>query len=70
MEKYQTEYNRYAEEKTALFSIAGVKEEEAFLEKAALEKERDTYKERLSTIDVQLEIAHISKEQIPLYKKS
>ncbi|UTI44383.1 AAA family ATPase [Niallia sp. RD1] len=69
MEKYQTEYNRYAEEKTALLSIAGVKEEEAFLEKAALEKERDTYKERLSTIDVQLEIAHISKEQIPLYKK-
>lgn len=69
IDRYQTEYSRYLEEKAALFSIAGLEEEEAFREKAALEIEREKYANRLSTIDLQLEMANISKEQLPLYKR-
>ncbi|WP_312096343.1 AAA family ATPase [Niallia sp.] len=69
MDRYQTEYNRYLEEKTALFSIAGVKEEEEFHEKAVQAIEKEKYTDRLSTIDLQLEMANISKEQIPLYQR-
>ncbi|MEK4906159.1 ATP-binding protein [Niallia sp. FSL M8-0099] len=69
LDKYQTEYNRYAEEKTALFSLAGVADEEAFREKAILETERAKYKERLAAINVQLEMTNISKEHISLYQQ-
>ncbi|WP_400246338.1 AAA family ATPase [Niallia sp. JL1B1071] len=69
MDRYQTEYGRYLEEKIALFSIAGVEEEEAFREKAALEIERERYTDRLSTVNLQLDMANISKGQIPLYQR-
>jgi len=69
MDKYQTEYNRYLEEKNDLFSIAGVTEEETFHEKAAMEMEKGKYKERLATINGQLEMANIAKDQIPFYQQ-
>ncbi|SLK43471.1 Uncharacterized conserved protein [Mycobacteroides abscessus subsp. abscessus] len=69
MDRHQTEYSRYLEERTALFSIAGVEDEEVFREKAAMEREREKYTNRLSTIDLQLEMANISKEQIHVYQR-